>query len=55
MASERQTGEPLKGGNEHDAFSRWRKVMIWRPGQRASAKRTFNRRVRRQTIEGWDD
>lgn len=38
---------PLKGGDEYDAFTGWRKFLYWQPGERAKIKATFNRRVRR--------
>lgn len=54
MTSERQTGEPRKGGDEHDAFSRAARRILGsfkRPGVAKAAKRAFNRRVRRQPVE----
>jgi hypothetical protein len=39
--------EPLRGGDEHDAFTRWRKVVAWRRGALRAVKRRFARRVRR--------
>lgn len=42
MRSEHQ----LKG-DEWDAFTGWRKVMIWRAGQRKRAKERSHRRDRR--------
>lgn len=38
---------PLKGGDEYDAFSGWRRFHYWQPGERAKIKATCNRRVRR--------
>lgn len=55
MASERQTGEPAKGGDEHDTFSRWRRFLSSRPGRHAAAKRSYNRRVRRQAVAVSDE
>ncbi len=37
----------LKGGNEQDMLTGWRKVMSHRNGQAKSAKRSYNRRLRR--------
>jgi hypothetical protein len=54
VTSSRQTGEPARGGNEHDAFSRRaRRLLTYlgRPGVVKAAKRAFNKRVRRQPIE----
>lgn len=38
---------PLKGGAEYDALTGWRKVLFFRPGERAAIKAKFNRRERR--------
>ena len=38
---------PCKGGDEFDAFSRWREVLNWKPGELKAIKRSYNRRVRR--------
>jgi hypothetical protein len=38
---------PLRGGDEHDAFTRWRHFISWGRGHVARIKRGFNRRVRR--------
>lgn len=51
MTIEKKTGVPLKGGAEHDALTRFRKFLRWRPGQRKAAKISFNRRVRHQRVE----
>jgi hypothetical protein len=51
MAISKKTWAPLKGGPEHDALTRFRKFITWRPGQRKAAKVSFNRRVRRQPVE----
>lgn len=40
--------EPMKGGLEYDAFTGWRRVLIWRAGQRKRTKQAFSRRVRRR-------
>lgn len=34
-------------GDEWDAFTGWRRVLIWRPGQRKAAKKRSHRRDRR--------
>lgn len=57
MASERQTGAPCKGGDEHDAFSRTARRLLCsfnRAGRAKSAKKSFNRRVRRQPVHTED-
>ncbi len=38
---------PTICGDEHDAFTRWRHYLHWRPGERAQIKRFYNKRVRR--------
>jgi hypothetical protein len=38
----------LKGGDEHDALTGWRRFLGWRPGQRKQAKQSHNRRIRRE-------
>ena len=38
---------PLKTADEYDAFTKWRSVYIWKPGQIKSIKRRYNKRVRR--------
>jgi hypothetical protein len=40
--------ETLKGGCEYDAFTDWRKVLHWQPGELRKIKRGFNQRVRRK-------
>jgi hypothetical protein len=37
----------LKGGDEWDAFTSWRKVTHWSAGQLRRIKQRFNRRIRR--------
>ena len=37
----------MKGGDEYDAFTGWRKVLHWRSGQRKAIKKKFNRRERK--------
>jgi hypothetical protein len=39
--------EPLKGGDEYDAFTPWRKVCCWGKGTVHKIKHAFHRRVRR--------
>jgi hypothetical protein len=39
---------PPRGGDEQDAFTGWRHLLHWRPGQRKALKRRASRRVRRQ-------
>jgi hypothetical protein len=39
---------PMKTSDEHDALTRWRRFLNWRPGVRASIKRGYNKRVRRE-------
>lgn len=52
MTSERQTGEPTKGGDERDAFSGFRKRYLHRrAGDMKGPKRSYNKRVRRQPVE----
>lgn len=53
MTSSKRTGTPTKGGEEVDAFSRYRRLLssFKRPGAAKSAKQSFNRRVRRNKIE----
>lgn len=51
------TKQKLKRGLEHDAVTGWRKVLKFRPGQRAYAKRVLRRRARREAeidILDWD-
>ena len=38
---------PMKGGDEHDALTRWRRVISFRPGQRKAAKRSYAKRLRK--------
>ncbi len=37
---------PMKGGDEYDALTRWRKVLDWRAGERSWIKRKYRRRER---------
>ena len=39
---------PLKGGDEYDALTRWRRLLRWRPGERKAVKRQYQRRERRE-------
>jgi len=36
-----------KGPWEWDAFTSWRKVMFWKPGQLRAIKRKYNKRMRK--------
>jgi hypothetical protein len=38
---------PMKGGDEQDAFTGWRRYLNWAPGRRKSIKRGYHKRVRR--------
>jgi hypothetical protein len=38
---------PLRGGDEYDALTGWRKWLKWRPGERAAIKRGYRRRERK--------
>ena len=51
MGHEKRMGVPLKGGDEQDALTGWRKFTQFKPGERKAAKNTFNSRVRRRPIE----
>lgn len=37
-----------KNGDEVDAYSRWRKVMRWRAGERKAIKRRTHKRERQE-------
>lgn len=49
---------PLKGGDEWDAFTGWRRAIRWRRGALRAIKRRYGKRmrkagkVRRDTAEG---
>lgn len=43
--------EKLKGGDEYDALTRWKRYLGWRPGQRKLVKRQFWKRQRREPLE----
>lgn len=45
---------PLKGGLEYDALTKASKYHNWRPGQKKQAKKTYNKRLRRQMISKED-
>lgn len=38
---------PMSGGDEFDAFTGWRYLLNWEPGERKELKRQYNRRQRR--------
>lgn len=38
---------PLKGGEEQDMLTGWRKVLSHRNGRAKASKRSYNRRLRR--------
>jgi hypothetical protein len=46
---------PLRGGDEHDAFTGWRKVLVWSRGNLARIKRRFTRRWRRSAKREVED
>lgn len=50
MGHEQKTGISLRGPDENDALTGWRKVIRFRPGKRKAAKVAFNRRVRRRPV-----
>ena len=37
---------PMRGGDEHDAFTGWRRVLRFRPGERTRIKRGYWKRAR---------
>jgi hypothetical protein len=37
----------MSGGDEFDAFTGWRYLLNWEPGERKELKRQYNRRQRR--------
>lgn len=46
----------LRGGDEHDAFSGWRRLLRWRAGQRRAIKQAHNQRLRKQARQAmWRD
>jgi len=42
---------PMKGGWEYDAFTSWRRVIVWSRGKLAYIKASYNRRARRHARE----
>ena len=38
---------PLKGGDEYDALTRYRKLIKWRSGIRKWLKKKYNKRLRK--------
>ena len=42
--------ERLRGGDEYDALTRWKRFLYWRPGQRRTIKRRFNKRQRQRPM-----
>jgi len=38
---------PMKGGDEYDAFTNWRRYVYWQRGELKRIKRKYNKRVRR--------
>ena len=40
--------EKLKGGDEFDALTGWRRFLHWKPGTRKHIKRKVNKRIRRE-------
>lgn len=49
-----QTKIPLKGGDEQDAFTGWRRLLRWRPGERKKIKQGYNKRLRK-ALKAKDD
>lgn len=45
---------PMKGGDEYDAFSKYRKFFHWKAGQLKKIKRAYNKRFRRHIRESVD-
>lgn len=43
--------ERMKGGDEWDAFTGWRRWYYWRAGKLHHIKKKFSRRVRREAKE----
>ncbi len=41
----------LKGGDEYDALTGWRKYLKWRSGVVKRIKRNYNKRFRKQQKE----
>ena len=38
---------PMKGGDEYDAFTGWRRAFNWAPGRLRALKRAYRKRARR--------
>jgi hypothetical protein len=38
---------PLRGGDEYDALTSWRKYVFWQRGELKRIKRGYNKRFRR--------
>ena len=49
------TRHPLKGGDEYDAFTGWRRFLKFRAGDRSRIKAKFWRRVRKMMKGGVDN
>ena len=55
--------EKMRGGDEYDCFTSWKKVLGWRAGDRKKIKRRHNKRIRKQEVErlkqsfaqGWEE
>lgn len=43
-------GDHPHTADEHDAFTRWRRVLNWRAGQRKAIKQRSHRRDRRAAV-----
>lgn len=41
----------MNSGDEVNAFTKWRHVYFWRPGERKAIKRGANRRERHEAAE----
>ena len=45
---------PVKTGDEQDAYTRWRKLIVWKAGEIKAIKRATSRRERRTAKQqGW--
>lgn len=40
-----------KGGDEVDAFTRWKHMLVWKAGERKRIKRKYHRRNRKHARE----
>ena len=45
----------LKGGDEYDVVTGWRRLLIWKKGQIRKAKRSMNKRERKESKEKLHD